>query len=211
MDGLLIDTERQVWTTGEHIVAKQMGYNLELDFIRSLVGVNSAVYKERLQEKMGKDFPFIEFEQTMFKYYEEQCLQGNVSLMPGVKDLLTYLKKHDIKIALGTSTIRRIGETALKMTGIFDYFDYTVFGDEVKKGKPDPEIYLKSVEHFGYKPENCYVFEDSPNGAQAAIDGNINLVLVPDLIQPTELLKNKAFKILTKIDDIIPIFEKMAD
>lgn len=209
MDGLLLDTERYVWNIGEKKVGKELGIEITDEFITSQIGSSVESYTNKLKEVFGQDFPADLFFDKLMKYYENECINGYVPVMPGVFNLLDFLKENNIKMSVGTATIRSAAVSLLDKTEIYKYLDFAVFGDDVTKGKPDPETYLKSVEHFGFKPENCIVFEDSPNGAKAAYSGNINLVFVPNNAQPTELDKQKALTIIKKIDDIIPYIKKV--
>lgn len=209
VDGLLLDTERYVWIRGLKTIGKQMGVEITDEWLSKMIGSNFVVYAQKLKEKFGQDFPSDVFLDRLFKFYEDTCKNDIVPPRPGAIELLKFLKENNIKISIGTSSKRYFATTTLTNAGIYEYLDYSVFGDEVKNGKPDPEIYLKSAEHFGFKPENCIVFEDSPNGAKAAYNANINLVFVKDLIEPTELEHEKAFMILNRLDEIIPTIKEI--
>ena len=75
--------------------------------------------------------------------------------------------------------------TNLVRTGIDGYFDVLVSGDEVSRGKPDPDIFLLAAERLGLAPGDCYVLEDSPNGLLAARAAGCTPVMIPDLVPPT--------------------------
>lgn len=209
MDGTLLDSERYAWSIGEKQIAKEFGKEMNDELISELMGVNHILYREILQEKFGKDFPVDLFQKKLHEFYGEICKKGTIPLRPGVIEILNYLKNNNILISLGTSTEKYLGEIALKHSGILDYFDFAVYGDQVKNGKPNPEIYLKSIKHFHLKPEECIVFEDTPAGAQSAYDGNINFIMVPDLKQPTEIDKEKALAIINSLQEAIPIINKI--
>ena len=166
MDGLLLNTERQVWSIGEKTIAKQYGKEMTDEIIAEVIGINNVEYRKIIKEKFGNDFPVADFQKELNIYYENACKSGIVSLMPGALELLNFLKEKNFYISLGTSTDRKLVEIALKKSGIFQYFDYIVCGDEVQSRKPSPEVYLKSVEHFNLNPEECIVFEDTPVGAK---------------------------------------------
>lgn len=209
MDGLLIDTERYAWFIAKKTIGKQYGIDVTPKISADLMGVNHKMFLSMIKETYGKDFPAENYLNDLKNYYANYCTNEEIPLMPGVIELFEFLKKNNIYISLGTSTDKRLAEIALSKTGILKYFDYTVFGDQVKIGKPNPEIYLKSVEHFGFKPEECIVFEDTYAGAKAAYDGNINLILVPDLKEPTQEDKEKAFAIINSLQEAISIISKI--
>lgn len=209
MDGLLIDTERKAWYVGKMEIAKEYGINLTPQLSIEFTGSNRQLLESQLKEHFGQDFPAQEFMDKLEKYYENYCLNKEITLRPGVIEFLDFLKQNNILIALGTSTRSNLAQIAIQKAGIDNYFDYKVYGNQVKHGKPDPETYLKSVEHFGLKPEECIVFEDSSVGAQAAYNGNINLIMVPDVKQPNDLDRKKALAIIDSLQDAIPIIKKL--
>lgn len=208
MDGLLLDTERCAWFVGERVIGKEYGVEVPMQLSTSLMGSDHQATISMIKNTFGQDFPAEEYLIKLTKYYENFCKTAEIPLRPFAKELLEFLKENNIYISLGTSTERKHAEVALKRAGLLGYFDYVVYGDQVKKGKPNPEIFLKSVEHFGLKPEECVVFEDSSIGARAAYDGNIKLILVPDLKEPTDLDKEKAFAIIRSLDSAIEIIKK---
>ena len=209
MDGLLIDTERYAWDAAKKNIGKELGVEVSSQLSKELMGLGYDAFSARVKKEFGQDFPALEYLDKMKKYYINYCLNEEIPLRPGVFELLNYLKQNNIYTSLGTSTAKEYAEIVLKKTGIYDYLDFKVYGDQVKNGKPNPEIYLKSVEHFGYKPEECIVFEDTYAGAKAAYDGNINLILVPDLQNPTQEDKEKALAIVDSLQEAISIISKL--
>lgn len=209
MDGLLLDTERHAWDKAKKIIGKEYGVNITSQFSIDLMGLGVKPFVEKMKNKFGQDFPALEYQDKVRNYYLNYCINEEIPLKPGVLEILNYLKQNNIYISLGTSTNKKIAEIALKKTGIYNFLDYKVYGDQVKNGKPNPEIYLKSVEHFGFKPEECIVFEDSNAGAKAAYNGNINLIIVPDLQKPAQEDKEKALAVIDSLQEAIPIISKL--
>src|SRR5699024_34621 len=68
----------------------------------------------------------------------------------------------------------------LNHLNLYDYFDYFITQDDVSKIKPDPELYLKTLDTLDIKPSEAIVFEDSLNGLLSAQQANIPVVLVPN-------------------------------
>ncbi|MCF6335335.1 MAG: HAD-IA family hydrolase, partial [Spirochaetales bacterium] len=88
--------------------------------------------------------------------------------IPGVEELLNRLTKAGFVIALASSSPSSIINFILSKCRIENYFKIIMSGDDVEKGKPDPEIFLKTAEKNKTRPENCIVIEDSENGITAA-------------------------------------------
>ena len=103
---------------------------------------------------------------------------NRVKLKKGVKKLLLWLKKQDIKMAVATSNSASLFEPCLKNLGIYDWFhSFTETGD-VKRGKEFPDVYLKAAEKMGVNPGNCFVFEDILPAVLGAKKGGFQTVLV---------------------------------
>ena len=123
-----------------------------------------------------------------------------LKLLPFVKENLEYLKPN-YKIALASSTRRSSVERQMKATGIWDYFDVTVCGDDVENTKPSPDIYLRAIEKLNLLPENCLAVEDSLNGIKSATCAGLKVIMVPDQVKPDENMKNLCWKIFDTLND----------
>jgi beta-phosphoglucomutase len=91
---------------------------------------------------------------------------GASEILPGIKDLILYLKSKNILVALGSASKNAI--PLLKSLELFEHFDAIVDGNDVTHAKPDPEVFLLAAEKLRVTPENCVVVEDSLAGIQAA-------------------------------------------
>ena len=99
-------------------------------------------------------------------------------------------------MGVGTSTNRDVAERKLRKIEVSDRLKFTVCGDEVINGKPDPEPYLKLAKGLEVSPSNCLVLEDSYNGVRAAHAAGIKVIMVPDLLEPTAEMKEKCIRIV---------------
>ncbi len=92
---------------------------------------------------------------------------GELCAERGIKKLIEYLRKQEIRTALVSSTSAKLIITALNRLGMMDMFDVIVCGDMCNEAKPNPEGYKKAMEYLGAKPEESVVFEDSKVGILA--------------------------------------------
>ena len=77
----------------------------------------------------------------------------------------------------------------------------------VVHAKPDPEVFLKSAEALGERPENCMVLEDSLNGLEAGLRGGFITVMVPDLTQPDEALRSRVDSVCSSLFQVKELLE----
>ncbi len=201
MDGVLVDTEvisRRFW----YEAIEHFGYEFQKEVFLSMLGRNEEGVKEELKNYYGDDFPVHEVYEyklnNMLKYLDENI----VPTKKGVYEILDYLRENNYKIAVATSTYRSRAIQRLKRVNIHDKFDVMVYGDEVIKSKPNPEIFLKAAKALDIDPKNCLVIEDSPAGVEAAYKGHIKVINVPDLKEPDDYIKKYALKICSDLIEV---------
>ncbi|WP_299694815.1 HAD family phosphatase [uncultured Tateyamaria sp.] len=95
---------------------------------------------------------------------------------------LSKLKAEGYRLAVCSNSVRQSVETMMKLSALDPYLDMLVSNEDVAKGKPDPEMYLKAMDALGMKPEECLILEDNDHGIQAAIasGGHLMKIGVPD-------------------------------
>ncbi|MDE2026067.1 MAG: HAD family phosphatase [Patescibacteria group bacterium] len=108
-----------------------------------------------------------------------EILKKNLIPMPGLRSLLSILSEKKIPMSLATGTIRQIATYVLTELDILDYFSVLVTGDEVKKGKPDPETFMLASKRLHVIPSECLVFEDAQPGVTAAKLLGMCVIAVP--------------------------------
>ena len=107
-------------------------------------------------------------------------LINQVELMSGEVELLQWLAEINLPLGLGTSSEAEYVNRILENLGIKNYFKVIVTGDDVVRGKPDPEVYLKVARGLGVAPKECVVIEDAPNGVAAARAAGMQCWMVTD-------------------------------
>ena len=125
-------------------------------------------------------------------------------LKPGVLRLLGALERRRVPCAAVSSTARLEVEARLTDAGIRSYFRALGAGDEVRAGKPDPAVYLLAAARLGVVADRCIAFEDSRNGARAALAAGADLVIVPDLVAPLPELAARSLCVLASLEEALP-------
>lgn len=202
MDGLLLDSERGVQESW-NVAGEALGYGKVGEHIYNTLGMNAAGRKEYFNNVFGTGFPYEEFQKLSRKAFFNVADQEGIPLKPGAKELIFYAKQMGYKVGLVTSSRKEYAVDVLKKAGIFSYFDGCIFGDMVSKSKPDPEIYEKGCKMLGEEPEWCVAFEDAPAGVMAASAAGIDVIMVPDLVQPDDAIRMRTWKVLDSLDEAI--------
>lgn len=112
----------------------------------------------------------------IYKKLLEQMTPADVS--DEVKETLDELHRRGYLLSIGSSS--RNAKYILERTGIIDKFDAISDGTNIKKSKPDPEVFLKAAEFLGLKPEECGVVEDAYAGIDAAVSGHMTAIAIGD-------------------------------
>lgn len=185
MDGLMFDTERIVYENWERKMLT-LGYEYNLEIFKNTVGKRKKEVELYYKGLYGEDFPYWDISDECRQRFVERVEREGVPVKKGLYELLDYLKNSGIKIALATSTSRKSAEMNLRSSGVEEYFDVLVCGEDVVKGKPHPEVFLTAAERLKVPSEQCAAFEDSLNGIRSAYAAGMTTLMVPDLLQPTE-------------------------
>jgi HAD superfamily hydrolase (TIGR01509 family) len=202
MDGLIFDTER-ISIPAWQKAGREHGYDIAAPHIMETIGFNLAGTEAILKRHYGEDFPFQEIKALKVEYIREGFIDNAPPLKTGVRELLSWLSDRKIPVALGTSTERRRVLEYLDAAGIRGYFHAVVCGDEVSRGKPAPDIFLKAAEKLGIPSASCLVLEDSENGIRAAREAGMLPVLVPDIIEVPAEVKDFAKTVLPSLTEVI--------
>lgn len=199
MDGTLINSE-VIARDAFILTGKEFGVPVTEESFKEYIGLSAKSVKEKLLKEYGdvdKVETFLYAKDLTMKY---MIREHGIELKPGVIELLDYLKEKGYKMAVGTSTKHNEAVEKLRLTNILDYFSVVVGGDEVNEGKPSPDIYLKVAELNKTTPSNCLVFEDSKQGVAAGVDAGMKVILVPDMLTPTEKMIKSSFRVYETID-----------
>lgn len=177
LDGVLIDSE-PLWSEGRKQVLSQYGAVYLPEDKKVTLGRDYRTGVAYIIERYNLPLTVDEYadaeKQILDKLYEEQ-----LKLMPGVCELLDKLDQVQIPKAIATSSSRRRLNLVMKLVELKN-FDATVCGDEVRNGKPAPDIFLKAARRLGVEPNVCVVLEDSPFGVVAARAAGMKSVAVYD-------------------------------
>lgn len=204
MDGTLFDTEKMslmAWMS----VKDTFHYPICEEMCISLIGRTRQSAQEIFDKYMPKDWK----EEDVYAHHRQFMMNYKKQYGPLPKtdltNLFTTLKAKGYTLALCTSSRREVIDMNLDYGNWRHFFDVLVDGSMAKKGKPAPDIYLKTAQLLNADPKECIVIEDSRNGIISAHEAGMDVIMVIDLIKPSEELEKICYKIYNDLDEIIKV------
>lgn len=167
MDGVLVDSEPLYYDANQKFLRSR---NIELsrEDYNEFVGISAPLMWEAIKNR----FNLPESVQELVKAENERLYvvleEAELTAMVGIPKLLEQLNKEDIYISLASSSPMKVIKHITSQIGITRFFDFIISGEEVRDGKPHPEIFLTCAERFNMLPNRALVVEDSKNGIIAA-------------------------------------------
>ena len=185
LDGVIIDTgpfHKQSW----YDLAQREGFEMSDEFFYSTFGMQNYLIIPRLA---GRQLPQDEI--TRMSNWKEKryrdLIAGKLRLLPGVKELIESLKKSRFGLAIGSSAPQANLDFMFKHLPLRDYFDVCVTGEEVSRGKPAPDTFLKAAKKLSMPVDKCVVVEDAVVGVQAAKAADMKVVAVTNTTERANL------------------------
>jgi len=203
-DGLILETEEPVYQSWQEIF-QEYGCTFTFDLFSAHIGTTDGAFNPlvELESQVGKPLPGREIHQRQQAREMELVLKR--SILPGVLDYLESAKAMGLKIGLASSSECAWVTGHLSRLGLIDYFDSIKGSDDVQNTKPDPELFLTSINDLGVSPDQAVVFEDSVNGIIAAKKAGLQCVWVPNILT-NRLSTDLADMRLKSLEDM-PLFK----
>lgn len=184
-DGVLVDSERLAnGILSELLTEAGLPYTLE-ETVRDFMGGSMVSMRQQAEAKLGSPLPL-----DLEDRYHERLFAGFAHLqpVPGVREVLDQLDAEGITYCLASSGTHRRIHTALTTVGFWDRFEGRIFSSEdVRHGKPAPDLFLHAATTMGVKPVECVVVEDSPLGVAAANAAGMRVFGFAAMTDPAKL------------------------
>lgn len=169
LDGVIVDTAKYHFLAWKKL-AQSIGVNFTEAENEQLKGVSRIKSLEKILKWGNKTISEDEFVKLMALKNKDYLTYINKmneeEILPDVPETLNFLIENNQGIALGSAS--KNAQTILQKVNLLDKFEVIIDGNNVEKGKPNPEVFLKAASALGIKPNRCIVFEDSVAGIQAA-------------------------------------------
>ena len=180
MDGTLVDSEHH-WMASEKALAEAHNATWTEQDGHDLIGNSLYESSKIIKAKIGSEMDTEAIVQHLTDSVVAR-LSESLAWRPGARELLQELKRKKIKTALVTMSLHRMAAEVVSQIP-FDAFDVIVGGDDVSRGKPFPDPYLRAAELLGVDPKDCVAFEDSNTGLRSAEAAGTKAVGVPNFIE----------------------------
>ncbi len=167
MDGVIVDSE-PIHFESDKMTMRHYGKYITDEELSRYVGVSNPDMWSELREKYELEASVEELLETQFAYKKQIIGDRKLEPINGIRELLDRLKGNEIRIGLASSSSREFIEFMLSNLGLAGYFEVVISGEEVQRGKPFPDIFLKAAQGLSVEPSNCMVIEDSGHGVKAA-------------------------------------------
>ena len=200
VDGTLIDSE-SIYVKAALLNNEINNYNVPMDVIKNTIGRNRDSVRQIVIDSQSSNFDYDTYRSKLMELYDEDSL----TLKKGAINILEYCKTHNILAAVATSTYKEKQLRILNKLDLTKYFDYMVFGDQIKNSKPAPDIYLDVFNHYNFKKEDILIFEDSRNGILSAHSANIKVVYIKDVVDVEKEVVDLAYKSIKDLNEGIKL------
>lgn len=203
MDGVLVDSEITYIRLWQTFLAEN-GVSVSIADLRFLAGSSREIENQFLSKMLHLSVR--EVEKKKKDFYQKHPINYKNIQKPFSRQLLSFLKEKEIKIALASSSPMENIEEVLLQCDIYDFFSFLVSGEQFEKTKPDPQIYEYTVQQLGLEKEEILVIEDSEYGITSATSAGLTVIALLDPILQFNV--SKATYQIKTLKDAINIMER---
>lgn len=192
MDGVLIEAKDWHYEALNQAL-ELFGYKISrYDHLVTFDGLPTRKKLEMLSIEKGLPKGLHKFINHMKQIYTMEHVYIKCKPLFNHQYALSKLKAEGYGLALASNSVRITIDMMMEKADLQKYLDFTLSNQDVTKSKPDPEIYTTAINRFGYKPEECLIVEDNPNGVKAALGSGANLLKVETVYDVTyQNIKNR--------------------
>jgi len=189
LDGVLADSEPW-WNEIDAKLLAEHGVIYRGEYHRNVLGVSYRLACEFYKKTFGLSASVEELMRRRGEIATE-FFANHIGLFPSVKPVLKELREINLRLAVATSSVSASARPFLARHELTNFFDVVVTGEEVERGKPAPDIYLRAAEKLSVPADACLVIEDALSGVAAAKAAKMRVAAIPDtrFVDPCEYEK----------------------
>ncbi len=208
LDGVLIDTEsisRMAWLRA----AYEFGFEIPETLYQKIVGYSVLDARKEISTLTNGRIDMDTYMERSSAIYYGEMRSNGVQVMPGVPELLEFLRQRELKLAIATSTIQEQADWKLNKSGLLGVIDDVITGDRAVNGKPAPDIFLIAAEQIGVEPCECVVIEDAHAGIIGAKAAGMVPIMVPSTAASTATSEELAYAVVPNLYDVIEVLRNV--
>ena len=198
-DGVIVDTSRQheqAW----HLIAAEQGRVVPNNFFKRSFGMRNESVIPDLLRWTNDPAEIQKISLVKEAKFRELASRDGSLVLPGVREWLNQLRAAKIPCALGSSAPAENIRFIIEGLGLAEHFSARVCGEDVERGKPNPEVFLKAAQRLGFEPNRCVVFEDAHVGIEAALAAGMKVVGVTTTHPADSLIG--AHRMVNRLDEL---------
>ena len=203
MDGLMFDTEAVAFRAYQEC-GKEWGLATSFEIYLTLVGTDMRSICARYRQVYGEDMEAEVFYKKVGQRIQEILVGEGIPVKPGLMELLDAIDQKGIKKVIASSSSVDTIKRNLANAGIEGRFDDIISSDQVKRGKPFPDVFLTACQRSDIFPQDALVLEDSHMGIKAAVAGEIPVIGIPDLRPFDQETRESCLAVGETLMDVIP-------
>ncbi len=178
-DGTLVDSEKNYYLSDRKFL-KEFGIEFTEEMQKEVSGMGNLNFIRKLKKEYdikGDEKELLELKNA----YYLNIAKNNTKVFPEMEKFLILLKENGYKLGVASGSSPYILDTLLSETGLIKYFDVVLSSEEenIKNGKPHPDVYLEAAKKLSLTPSECTAVEDSKYGVEAAKNATMTCIAVP--------------------------------
>jgi HAD superfamily hydrolase (TIGR01509 family) len=177
LDGVLVDSEA-VWDDVRKQFTEENGGRWHERAQRDMMGMSSVEWSRYVRDRLGIQMEPERISQAVADRVAD-VYRERLPLLPGAVESVRVLAA-EWPLGLASSSNRHVIDLVLELAGIADAFEAIVSSEEVRSGKPAPDVYLEAAKRLGVAPSDCAATEDSSNGLRSARAAGMAVIAVPN-------------------------------
>jgi HAD superfamily hydrolase (TIGR01509 family) len=202
LDGVLMDSEQR-WNEAKEALVREAGGRWRNEAPRLMMGMSSPEWSAYLRDELGVPMDADAINREVVRRMDEGY-RRELPLLPGAGEAVRALAGR-WPLGLASSSNREIIDLVLELAPFGDAFRVTVSSEEVERGKPAPDVYLKAARGLGADPRRCVAVEDSSNGLRSAAAARMTVIAVPNQhYRPDADALSLAVAVVTVVGEVTP-------
>ncbi len=202
LDGVLVDSEH-VWNDAREQLARERGGRWHDGAQRDMMGMSSLEWSRYMHDVVGLREPPEEISAEVVRRLQA-IYRAELPLLDGAVDAVRRVANR-WPLALASSSNRELIDLVLALADLDRCFQATVSSEEVRRGKPAPDVYLEAVRRLGVSSRRCTAIEDSRNGILSARAAGMRVIAIPNpRYPPGEEALAEADRVLDSLETLTP-------